>query len=66
MKVENKISIEEIDGVETSGAWPGYPQLSVSNHQLQHLVIIECDNGKSYTVNAAELSRAISNAINHI
>lgn len=61
-KTESKIDIYEIDGSEIRGL--DKPQLKVSNHwNRRELVCIDLD-GKSVTVSASILVKAIENAQN--
>lgn len=62
MKVENEINIYEVDGTEI--AIGKSQQMKVKSHWVRNnFVILEID-GKSYTVTAADLERAIRNAGN--
>lgn len=62
MKVENEIRIYEVDGVELG---VGKSQsIKVKSHGIRNaFVVLEID-GKTVTVDSADLERAIRNATN--
>lgn len=62
MKTENKVEAYELNGTESP--MMNRPVMIVKNHwNRRQLVVIEVD-GKSYTVDAEEMKRAIDNSTN--
>jgi hypothetical protein len=65
LKIETRIDPYEIDGKEVYGLAQDTDQLSVKAHwNINRFVVLEW-HGKSFTVSADQLERAIKNATNH-
>lgn len=63
MEVESKVRVYEVEGQKVQPVTS--PMILVKSHWNSHaLVVIKCEDGKSYTVKARELSEAINNAVN--
>ena len=60
MKVQNEITVYEIDGTETRNS-----NIAIESHWNWHDRVVLIVGGKEYTVEAEDLTRAIANATNH-
>ena len=60
LKTETKVDIYEVNGEEQKQLT--LPTLSVNRHWNHREWVVVRIGGKSYTVNASELERAIANA----
>lgn len=65
LKIETRIDPVEIQGAEVKGLPDERDQLIVSAHWNWNRVVVLDWHGRTITVSAIELKRAIENACNH-
>lgn len=65
MKIETRLNPVEVEGIAITGLPQDSDQVTISAHWNYNHVVIISFRGKTVTVCANELQRAIQNATNH-